>query len=164
VAALAAMQQPSGPAAHCLTEHGATACTDVTGFGLLGHLMEMTQGSATDVRIDPASIPALEGAEEMLTAGVRSTLHSGNAEIGHLVDGQAPDLLCDPQTAGGLLAGVPADRADACIEALRTLGHAQATIIGITEPMAGAEPMIRLGNLPAVQAVTMKQVPVGTEA
>ncbi len=65
-----------------------------------------------------------------------------------LVDGQAPELLFDPQTAGGLLAGVPADKADACIEALRALGYAKATVIGIAEPMAGAEPTIRLGNLP----------------
>jgi selenide,water dikinase len=157
VAALAAMQQSSGPAAVCLTEHGATACTDVTGFGLIGHLAEMARGSGTDVRIDPARIPALGGAHEMLEAGVRSTLHPGNAEIGRLVDGHASDLLFDPQTAGGLLAGVPADKADGCIEALRALGYTQAVVIGVAEPMAGTEAAIRLGNLPAVQAVTVPE-------
>ena len=100
----------------------------------------------------------------MLEAGVRSTLHPGNAEIGRLVDGQAPDMLFDPQTAGGLLASVPADRADACVEALRVLGYAEATVIGIAEPMAGAEPVIRLGNLFAVKAVTVTQVPAGNDA
>jgi selenide, water dikinase len=148
VAALAAMGQSSGPAARCLSEHDATACTDVTGFGLLGHLAEMARESAADVRIDPARIAALDGALEMLEAGIRSTLHSRNAEIRRLIDGPAPDLLFDPQTAGGLLAGVPMDKADACIETLRALGYAEATVIGIVEPMVGAEPTIRLGNLP----------------
>jgi selenide,water dikinase len=148
VAALAAMGQSSGPAAVCLSEHGATACTDVTGFGLLGHLAEMAQASDMDVRIDPARIAALDGALEMLEAGIRSTLHPGNAEIGRLIDGPAPDLLFDPQTAGGLLAGVPVDKADACVEALLALGYAEAAVIGIVEPMVGAEPTIRLGNLP----------------
>ena len=164
VAALAAMQQSLGPAATCLIEHGATAGTDVTGFGLIGHLAEMARASGMDIRIDPASIPALDGAGEMLAVGVRSTLHPGNAEIGRLVDGQVPDLLFDPQTAGGLLAGVPADKANACLAALRALGYAEATVIGIAEPMAGAEPVIRLGNLSAVQAVTVTQVPAGNDA
>jgi selenide, water dikinase len=123
----------------------------------------MAQAPGLDIRINPDLIPALGGAEEMLVTGVRSTLHSGNAEIGRLVDGQAPELLFDPQTAGGLLVGVPTDRADACVEALRALGYEHAAVIGIAEPMAGTEPMIRLGNLPAVQAVTVIQVPVGTE-
>jgi selenide,water dikinase len=158
VAALAAMQQSSGPAARCLSEHGATACTDVTGFGLAGHLAEMARGSDMDVWIDPARISALDGALEMLEAGIRSTLHPGNAEIRHLIDGPTPDLLFDPQTAGGLLAGVPPDRADACVEALLALGYAETTVIGIAEPMTGAEPTIRLGrlgDLPAVHEITV---------
>ena len=72
--------------------------------------------------------------------------------------GRAPDLLFDPQTAGGLLAGVPPDRADACVEALLALGYAEAAVIGIAEPMTGAEPTIRLGrlgDLPAVHEVTV---------
>jgi selenide,water dikinase len=164
VAALAMMQRSSGPAARCLTEHGATACTDVTGFGLIGHLAEMAEGSGTDALIDPARIPVLDGALEMLEAGVRSTLHPGNAEIGWNVDGQAPDLLFDPQTAGGLLAGIPAERADACVEALRRLDYAQAAVIGIVEPMAGTGPRIRLGNFPAIPLVTLTQVPAGNDA
>jgi selenide,water dikinase len=148
VAALAAMGQSSGPAAVCLSEHGATACTNVAGFGLLGHLAEMAQASNIDVRIDPARIAALDGALEMLEAGIRSTLHPGNAEIRRFVDGQAPELLFDPQTAGGLLAGVPVDKADACVEALRALGYAEATVIGIVDPIVIVEPTIRLENLP----------------
>jgi selenide,water dikinase len=108
----------------------------------------MAQASDMDVRIDPARIAALDGALEMLESGIRSTLHPGNAEIGQLVDGQAPELLFDPQTAGGLLAGVPVDKADACLKTLRALGYAEATVIGIVEPIVGAEPTIKLGNLP----------------
>lgn len=212
VAALASMRQSSGDAARCLSEHGATACTDVTGFGLIGHLLEMARASRVDIRIDPGLIPALAGAEEMLAAGVRSSLHPGNAEIAGFVDGDVPDLLFDPQTAGGLLAGIPGLslpervgfaagvsphpgplpegegeeimaplplgegkgegkafeagmlQAGACVEALRALGYAHAAVIGTAEPMAGTEPMIRLGNIPAVRAVTVAQVPYGTEA
>ena len=55
-------------------------------------------------------------------------------------------------------------QAGACVEALRALGYAHAAVIGTAEPMAGTEPMIRLGNIPAVRAVTFAQVPYGTEA
>jgi hypothetical protein len=55
-------------------------------------------------------------------------------------------------------------QASACVEALRALGYAHAAVIGTAEPMAGAEPMIRLGNIPALRAVTVTQIPCGTEA
>ncbi|UEM20732.1 selenide, water dikinase SelD [Skermanella mucosa] len=146
--ALAAMDQPSGPAARCLAEHGAGGCTDVTGFGLFGHLVEMMQASGTTLRLDPAAVPALDGAAELLEAGVRSTLHPGNAAAAAHADGPVPDLLFDPQTAGGLLAGVPADRAEDCVAALRNLGHVHAAVVGAVESAAGSEPRIILGNLP----------------
>jgi selenide,water dikinase len=146
VAALASMGQSSGQAARCLGDHGATACTDVTGFGLIGHLAEMAQASDVDVRIDPDVVPALGGASEMLETGLRSTLHSGNAEAEGLAGGKTPELLYDPQTAGGLLAGVPEAAAGACIDALVAAGYARAAVIGIVEPMTGIAPAIRLGR------------------
>ena len=105
----------------------------------------MAQASDVDVRIDPDTVPALDGASEMLETGFRSTLHSGNAEAGGLA-GEAPELLYDPQTAGGLLAGVPEAAADACIDALMAAGYVRATVIGIVEPMTGIAPAIRLGR------------------
>ena len=113
----AAIRRPA--AAACLGRIGATACTDVTGFGLLGHLLEMLRASAMDARLDPDAIPALEGALALLGEGVTSSLHADNvAALAALDDAaQTPTplaaLLIDPQTAGGLLAGVPAERAAA---------------------------------------------------
>lgn len=139
--ALEAMQRPSGPAAACLVEHGADACTDVTGFGLLGHLLEMLDASRVDAELDLGAIPALPGALELLDAGIASTLHPENARAGARLVGAAKDartaLLFDPQTAGGLLAGIPADRAEACVAALRGLGCPQAVVIGRVVAQAG---------------------------
>src|SRR5690349_14196539 len=106
-AALVAMQQPGGPVAAALAAHDATACTDVTGFGLFGHLGEMLRAGGCAARLDLAAIPLLPGAREALGQGIRSTLHEGNrAAVAGLVD-DPPAALLDPQTAGGFLAGLP---------------------------------------------------------
>ncbi|WP_448192592.1 selenide, water dikinase SelD [Azospirillum sp. sgz301742] len=145
-AALAGMQVSSGAAATCLTEHGAIACTDVTGFGLLGHLLEMLDASGVDASLDLDALPALEGAMELLAVGVASTLHPENAQAGRRLSGDVGDpraaLLFDPQTAGGLLAGVPSGCAAAGTAALRTLGYPSAVLIGTVMPQAGPEPRV----------------------
>jgi selenide, water dikinase len=134
--AIAAMVQSSREAAACLRRHGATACTDVTGFGLLGHLLEMAEPSGVDVRLELGSIPILDGAVETAQAGFLSSLHPQNARAATLVraDGAAGNpvwpLLFDPQTAGGLLASVPEPRAAACTRELHALGYTHAAIIG----------------------------------
>ena len=138
VAVLAAMQRSSGQAARCLTEHGATACTDVTGFGLIGHLAEMVRVSDMDVRIDPARIPALDGAREMLEAGVRSTLHPGNAEIGRTLSmGKLPTCCSIPRRPAGCWPAFPPSGRMPASKPCGALGYAQATVIGIAEPMTG---------------------------
>jgi selenide, water dikinase len=141
--AVAAMLQSAEAASACLVAHGATACTDVTGFGLLGHLREMLAASGVDARLDPDAIPALDGALALFAQGMASSLHTANAaELALLApDGATADaafaaLLLDPQTAGGLLAGVPADNAVACLEELRRFGY-RAADIGSVVPRAG---------------------------
>ena len=138
--AIASMRQSSRAAAAVLRSHGATACTDVTGFGLLGHLVEMTRASSVDVRLALASVPVLDGALETSAAGLLSSLHPHNVRLRRAVadvERAALDpcypLLYDPQTAGGLLAGVPGDRADACVDDLHAQGYAQAAVIGVVE-------------------------------
>src|SRR5216683_3061336 len=81
--AIAAMLQPAAAASACLAEYGATACTDVTGFGLLGHLMEMLTASSTPeltvgARLDPEAIPALDGALALLAGGLASSMQGAN--------------------------------------------------------------------------------------
>jgi len=104
-----------------LKRHGVHACTDVTGFGLAGHLSEMLRASGTGAQLRGNAIPALPGAVALLSAGWRSSFHATN-ERAVSASAAAPhatsavlDLCVDPQTSGGLLAAVPA----AVVEALR---------------------------------------------
>ena len=110
--ALASMRLSNRTGADVLVAHGAGGCTDVSGFGLLGHLVEILQASATHARIEAARLPLLRGAGELLERGFRSTLHPGNESFEAHLDGCAtcPDgapILYDPQTSGGLLASIP---------------------------------------------------------
>lgn len=139
--ALAVMAQSNGPGARCLREHAATACTDVTGFGLLGHLVEMVRLSRVAGEIVLDDLPVLDGAVETSEAGIVSSLHTANLHSRrYLRDPQQASghphypLLYDPQTAGGLLASIPPESADACLRALRALGYDQAACIGRVLP------------------------------
>jgi selenide, water dikinase len=154
-AAIAAMLQPAAPAAGCLAAHAATACTDVTGFGLLGHLIEMLTASGTSemsvgARLDPGAIPALDGALALLAGGLTSSAHGGNLAALAALDPVTAErdpalmaLLIDPQTAGGLLAGVPEEQAAACLAELGRLGYRAADIGVVIAGSAGA-PRVRL--------------------
>lgn len=140
--ALTSMQRESGAAARLLTAH-AHAMTDVTGFGLAGHLLVMLDASGAGARLHLDSVPALAGAERLLAAGVYSSLHPDNAQSAcqieagpGLLASPKGHLLFDPQTAGGLLAGVPAAAAGAILEGLREAGY-QAAIIGEVTGEAG---------------------------
>jgi selenide, water dikinase len=147
---IATMLQSAAAAASCLAAHDANAGTDVTGFGLLGHLLEMLRASGMDAALDPGAIAALPGALDLLAAGVRSSLHAENAAAlaalvapEQMLAGPLGALLVDPQTSGGLLAGVPPARAEDCLAELGRLGY-RAAAIGIVEPQAGPEPRVRL--------------------
>ena len=134
-ACLASMQRPLGPAARILTPH-ARAMTDVTGFGVAGHLLEILEASGTAATISLAAIPLLPGAEALAAAGHASSLAPDNRAAANWRM-TAPDtprarLLHDPQTSGGLLAAVPADRAATLLEALTTAGEPAALIGHIT--------------------------------
>jgi selenide,water dikinase len=149
--AIASMRRSSRAAAVSLRRHGATACTDVTGFGLLGHLVEMTRAAGVGVCLDLGSVPVLEGALETIAAGLLSSLHPHNVRLRRAVAGverAATDprypVLYDPQTAGGLLAGVPEAHADACVADLRAGGYDQAAVIGVVEAQADDAAPIRI--------------------
>jgi selenide,water dikinase len=136
-AALESMQISNRTAVPCLLAHGATACTDLTGFGLLGHLVEMTRPSGVDAELDLAALPVLAGAAETAAAGILSSLQPANVRLRRALRNQEAalqhpnyPLLFDPQTAGGLLASVPAETAEACIADLRILGYPATTRIG----------------------------------
>jgi selenide,water dikinase len=139
-AAMDSMLVSSKVAAAALRQCGATACTDVTGFGLAGHLLELARASGVDARLALGSVPLLDGAGETVAAGLLSSLHPDNLRLGRAIanpeDGAANPLypiIFDPQTAGGLLASVPAAEADRCVDELRARGYAAAAIVGTVE-------------------------------
>ena len=135
--ALESMVLSNERSAQVLAEHGASACTDVTGFGLLGHLVEMAGASGARVSLSMGHVPLLAGASECVARGIFSSLQPANLRLKRAVanEGSALShpsypLLFDPQTAGGLLAAVPAERADACVAALRAAGYEHAAVVG----------------------------------
>lgn len=136
-AALTEMLQSNGPAAACLRSCGASALTDITGFGLLGHLSEMLRAANAQASVDLDALPLFDGATALAGAGIVSSLHAHNLHIETLVDASethrrdARYPLCfDPQTAGGLLAAIPEPAASACVARLCNLGCTHAAIIG----------------------------------
>lgn len=144
-AALESMCVSNRLGAQCLHEHGATACTDLTGFGLLGHLVEMTRPSGVDAELNLSALPVLDGAEETAAAGILSSLQPANVRLRRALRNQEAmvthpryALLFDPQTAGGLLASVPGERAEACVAALRALGYLHTAVIGRILPQGDA--------------------------
>ena len=135
--AIESMLASNQAAAACLHKYGATACTDVTGFGLLGHLVEMIRPSDGDVELDLDALPVLGGARETIQAGVFSSLQPQNVRLRRAirnrngaVNHEHYPLLFDPQTSGGLLASVPTHAAERCLAELHRLGYAQAARIG----------------------------------
>ena len=149
-AALQSMVLSNQTGADILRTHGATACTDLTGFGLLGHLVEMTRPSGVDAELQLSALPLLDGAVDCVKAGIVSSLQPANVRLRRaLRNGEAfaqdprYPLLFDPQTAGGLLASVPAAKADACVQALREAGYTHTAVIGrITAQAEALEPVL----------------------
>jgi selenide,water dikinase len=131
-AALAQMSTAQGDAARLLA--GAHAMTDVTGFGLAGHLAGLCEASGTGAVLGLDAVPLLAGAVDLAAEGVRSSLFAGNRALAPgLPEGGKADLLYDPQTAGGLLAAVAPEQAEALVAALRDLGHQAARIGELTD-------------------------------
>jgi len=129
-------------AAKIMMAHGARAATDITGFGLLGHLLEMVAGAGVGAEIDFASVPVLDEAVEMARMG----LFPGGARTNYdaYIDRLDFDpeleewqrlLLTDPQTSGGLLIGLAPERVDQLLLDLRLAG-VPAAVVGRLVPAA----------------------------
>lgn len=137
-AACASMLRSNGPAARAAGPLRPSAATDVTGFGLAGHLGSMLRASKVSAVLDLDALPALPGALSLLSRGVRSTTHPENAKARRAMwveetaaHRPALDLLFDPQTSGGLLLGIPAERGEALLRALCAAGDPAAAVIGV---------------------------------
>ncbi|MDB5443563.1 MAG: selenide, water dikinase, partial [Phenylobacterium sp.] len=127
---------------------GVHAVTDVTGFGLLGHVLEMSRGSGLTAEISVAAAPLLPGVEALARAGVRTGASTRNwASYGGEVTGAdglpewRRDLLTDPQTSGGLLIAVAPENAEGVLDLVRREGFGHAAVVG---RMAKGAPTVRL--------------------
>jgi selenide, water dikinase len=149
MAAIAHMIASNAKAAQILRQHGVHAATDVTGFGLIGHLIEMVRASDVDATLAIDRLPLLEGARETVARGIFSSLQPQNVrlrrairELATVAEHPLYPMLFDPQTSGGLLAAVPLAEAEPCVAALRTAGYAAAEIIGfVAERSDALEPV-----------------------
>ncbi len=133
-----AMLSGNASAAELAREHAASAVTDISGFGLAVHLGEMLGASGVRAQISVEAVPALPGAREALARGLRSSFHPQNEAAAlriwgplHRADGPESALLLDPQTSGGLLIGIAAERESALLGALVAAGNQEARTIGV---------------------------------
>ena len=133
--AIASMRTLNRAAAEALAAAGGVhACTDVTGFGLVGHASEVANASGVTVVIDAARVPLFDGVLPLVAGNraggmLNNRRHFGGlVAVGAGVGDDLTDLLYDPQTSGGLLAFLAADRADAALQALRDAGVAAVEI------------------------------------
>ena len=140
-AAIESMLVSNAVGAQLAVEHGATAVTDVTGFGLAGHLIEML-GEEAGASLNLAAVNLLPGANEAITTGIHSSGFAGNYALvadrceADVAVTDAAAILFDPQTSGGLLIGVSADRSRALVQALNDQGIEGAVIGVVTESPA----------------------------
>jgi selenide,water dikinase len=151
-AAVASMLQLNRTSGRLLRQAGVLACTDVTGFGLLGHASEMAEASGLMLRIEAGKVPLLPGAIDYARAGTlpgglgRNRAYllgtgEGSGVRVHLADSvlsEVADLLMDPETSGGLLAAVEPERLERLLAAFAEAG-ADCWVIGETAPGSGIE-------------------------
>jgi len=116
---------------------GVNACTDITGFGLLGHVAEMIEGSGVGMIIDSAAVPFFPEAKELAEMGIlpgglhrNREFRTGMVEVAQDVPQYLADILFDPQTSGGLLISVPKREATELLDRMHQAGVSEAAIIG----------------------------------
>jgi selenide,water dikinase len=131
---LKTMLRSNRDAAEIFRDAGVTACTDITGFGLAGHLLEMLDAAGMNARIDAARVPVYPGFDDVVDRGIFSTLHADNAKVGRRVLGKSPAWLFDPQTSGGLLAAISPEKLNSVIVLLTQAGITAAPIATILGP------------------------------
>lgn len=135
--AIEVMSTLNKAAAEAMSRVGVHACADITGFGLLGHLRLITEGSGVGARVRLRDVPVLEGAMELLAQGIapggtHRNLHAIDPVVKWPdgVDESSRILMCDAQTSGGLLIAVPPDRLDALLGELKAGGVGTRAVIG----------------------------------
>ena len=145
---VASMTHSNGPAADVAGNHGVNAMTDVTGFGLSGHGLELALGSNVSLRLEFDALPKLDRAVELLGQGhtcgggnANQKRTSGKMKFERELSEEERHLLHDPQTSGPLLISLPEDRSADAVQELQEAGYAQAAVVG-TVVTKGDSPLI----------------------
>ena len=143
-AAVRSMRTLNRAARDAAASVGPNACTDVTGFGLLGHLYQMLRASGMTAQVSSGDVPLLPGALALARAGIgpggterNKAYFGGFVSVAPGIEPAVAELLFDPQTSGGLLLSVAGDRQEAMLAAMAALGVPAVNIGRVTEPSAG---------------------------
>lgn len=136
-------------AAELMVELGAGAATDVTGYGLAGHLVEMARNSGVDVEIRVSALPLYAGVERCIADGVMpGAVERNQAYAVRWVQKEtthpALPVVFDPQTSGGLLVALAPEKAERYVQAMRERGHRRTAVVGQVQARAGAESRVRM--------------------
>ena len=139
IASMTTLNRAAAEVIESLPDAAAHACTDITGFGLLGHASEMAAASGCSLVIEASRVPLLEGALELVRGNIpgggrtnRQHFERGT-DLGGNVPPDIADLLFDPQTSGGLLAAIRAENAEGALDQLKAAGCAAAEIGRVVE-------------------------------
>ena len=140
VASMSTLNRVAAEVAHHFTIH---ACTDVTGFSLMGHSVEMASASNVTIHIKIYDIPLFDDVIDAARMGLVPAASYGNrkaitdVQVDKILDSVWTDILFDPQTSGGLLFSVPAAEGPDLVKALHDVGVEDATIVGVVESFSG---------------------------
>ena len=133
-------------ASHAMTEVGVNACVDVTGYGVVGHLLGMLAASGVEAHISASAVPVLDGTMELLAQGIapggtRRNLKSADRFVdwGPITDERTRLLLCDAQTSGGLLISVTPDKRNELTARLEQRGVETRAVIGEIVESVGSD-------------------------
>ncbi len=139
------MTRLNATASKVMLKYGATACTDVTGYGLLGHASEMAEGNHVRLQIDSSSVPFFEDAPSLVAKKTYTQAYLANTKFlsdkvtfRTSVSDEMRHILMEAETSGGLLFALPAENADAAVNELRGVDCPEATVIGKVVDADGA--------------------------
>jgi len=140
IASMSALNRPGAEAAQAVGVH---ACTDITGYGLVGHAFEVADGSDVTIALDAAQVPLLDRTLELARAGVTTRAAKtardylgARLEIAPRLDETVVEILANAETSGGLLISVAAERCDALVAELKRRGALVAAVVGTVAPVS----------------------------
>lgn len=155
--AIESMLKPNKLAGECFVSSGVRSATDITGFGLAGHALEMASASNKGIRLYLEQLPIFAGFEDCVKQEILSSLHGQNRELRERIEVEGSlekqarfEALFDPQTSGGLLAAVPREKLASCVAALKGMGYPETRCVGeVVDRTEGSAAELQVLSAPA---------------